>query len=381
MSIPRVGDMLVEAGVITQLQLHEALRHQAHAGGRLGTNLVELGFIDEKTLANFLAKQLSIPSVTAAQIDRITATVLSLVPAQMAERLRAVPVREDAGRLWVAMADPTDKSGIGEIEQLAKRPVRTMVAPELLIQYALEKHYKVRRKPRVVEVRTAGSGLLQFDKGPSSSSSPSVTYAPVPQSSAPVYQPMSTLDSDALSAVTGYLDESPQVAQPPAYAGAQSRLTIKTVVDQFVAASTDEAVLDAASRFLAQDVPRVWVFLLKSSELWSFNGRGIEPSSMNGVHVPLTELPLLAQSLSTGEVLAGRLQPAALGRLAAPLGVWAETLGIIVPVRIGKHAVGVIVCIDASLDAMRRKTEIDKLAQKIDQALHINYLRRLLVQV
>jgi hypothetical protein len=120
---------------------------------------------------------------------------------------------------------------------------------------------------------------------------------------------------------------------------------------------------------------------LKASELWSWGGRGIDPSTLNGVHVPLVELPLLAQALSTGEVQAGRLQPAALGRLAAPLGVWSETLGLVVPVRIGRHAVGCIVCVDASLDAMRKKAEIDRLAQKLDQALHINYLRRLLLQV
>src|SRR6185503_11730101 len=118
-------------------QLSEALRHQANAGGRIGTNLVELGFIEERTLAATLARQLSIPTVTAAQIDRASNHVLGLLPAGAAERLKAVPVREDAGKLWVAMADPTDKSALIELEKLAGRPVRTMVAPELLIQYAL----------------------------------------------------------------------------------------------------------------------------------------------------------------------------------------------------------------------------------------------------
>src|SRR6478672_11665849 len=99
-AVARVGDLLVEAGVISREQLNEALRHQAHTGGRLGTNLVELGFIDEKTLANFLAKQLSIPAVSAAQIDKITPTALQFLTAQAADRLRAIPVREDAGKLW-----------------------------------------------------------------------------------------------------------------------------------------------------------------------------------------------------------------------------------------------------------------------------------------
>src|SRR5579864_389651 len=107
-AVARVGDMLVEAGVISKAQLNEALRHQAHHGGRLGTNLVELGFIDEKTLATFLAKQLSLSAVTAASIDRIKREVLDLVPATVAEKLHAIPIREDAGKLWVALTDPTD---------------------------------------------------------------------------------------------------------------------------------------------------------------------------------------------------------------------------------------------------------------------------------
>jgi hypothetical protein len=362
--------MLLEAGVISRAQLHEALRHQARAGGRLGTNLVELGYIDEKTLANFLAKQLSIPSVTAAQVDRIPAAVLALVPAQLAERLRALPVREDAGKLWVAMADPTDKKALEELEQRVLRPVRPMVAPELLIQYALEKHYQVRRKPRLVEVRTSSSDLLRIGSTP---------RAPVAPADLPAaYQPLG-MQATAIEAATGYLDETPQVApiaQTPA-----ARLGLKELVGQLANASTDEAVLDLAARYLAQDVPRVWIFLLKSGELVSWGGRGLDATPMKGLKAPLTELPMVGQALSSGEVLAGQLQPASLGRLAGPLGVFGETLGMIVPVRIGKHAVGVIFCIDASLDAMRRKTDVDRLAQKLDQALHVNYLRRLLLQV
>ena len=362
--------MLVEAGVIDRTQLNEALRHQAHAGGRLGSNLVELGFIDERTLATFLSKQLSIPAVTAASIDRIKPQVLEYLSAAVAERLRALPIREDAGKLWVAMTDPTDKHAIAELEKLVRLPVRPMVSPELLMQYALEKHYKVRRKPRVVEVRTTGSDLLYIEDG--TRSAPRVASPPRPAVAGgpAVYLPSTgSMEVDALDAVTGYLDEAPPVAHV-APAALPSVLTMQAVAEQLAAASSDEAVLDVAARFLAQDIQRVWVFLLRNGELWSWGGRGVNPSAMNGKHVAMNELALVAQALSTGEVLAGRLQPAALGRLAEPLGVTNEVLGVIIPVRIGKHAVGVIIGVDLTLDAMRRKGEFDKLTLKLDQALH-----------
>src|SRR5512144_2635006 len=110
--LTRIGELLVDSGVITREQLSDALSHQRQHGGRLGTNLVEMGLVDEKTLSAVLARQLTIPSATAAQLERVDQFTLKLVPAKMAERLRAVPIREDAGKLWIAMADPTDQQAI-----------------------------------------------------------------------------------------------------------------------------------------------------------------------------------------------------------------------------------------------------------------------------
>lgn len=383
----RVGEMLVESGLITRDQLGQALRQQAQAGGRIGTNLVELGFIDEKTLAQVLARQLSIPSVSAAQIDRVTVQVTSLVPAADAERLKAVPIREDAGKLWVAMADPTDKSAVVELERLSGRPVRSMVAPELLIQYGLEKHYHARKRPRVVEVRAGSSGLLSLEEAMRAetppappplppSETPVRSAVPFAPGAAPVYRPI-PMAPGTLDSVTGYLDEAERL---PAEAIAPATLTLGSLATELAGATTDEAMLDLVVRYLGQDVPRVWVFLLRAGELVSWGGRGIDPAALAGVRAKLAELPVVAQALSTGEVLAGRLKPAALGRLAQPLSLYQEALGLIVPVRVGKQAVGAILGLDAGLETMRKKPELDRLALKLDQALHINYLRRLLLQ-
>ena len=372
-TLPRIGDLLVEAGAITRDQLADALAHQRQHGGRLGTNLVELGFIDEKTVASLLARQLSIPSATAAQLERCDSFALKLVPAGVADRLRAVPVREDAGRLWVAMADPTDQVALAELARVTAKPVRPMVAPELLIQYALERHYKVARKLRVVEVRTGGSDLLTID-APQTAKTAAGTLPP-PAEPAPVWNTFGGAPRVNVDALAGYLDDEPQ--RPAASPG---RMPMKEVSAQLVAAISDEAIFEVAQRYVAQDVKRLAVLLLRNGLLGGWRGVGVDNAQLRGINVALADAPVIARALASGEPWIGRLQAAELGALAAPLGASREALGVVLPVRIGKRAVGAVVGLDASLELLRHKPELARLAAKLDQALHISYLRRLLMQ-
>jgi hypothetical protein len=143
-------------------------------------------------------------------------------------------------------------------------------------------------------------------------------------------------------------------------------------------AGSDEAVLELVLRYLNQDIARVWAFLLRDQHLYSWRGRGIEPQVMANFMARPNELGLVMRAMGTGEVLAGRIMPGGLGRLAQTLGLRDETLGAILPIRLARKSVGAIVAVDATLAAMRRKPELDQLAVKIDHALHINHLKRLL---
>ena len=356
---PRLGELLMEAGAITEEQLQHALGQQARTGGRLGTNLVELGYVDEKTLSQVLSQQMRIPSATAAQIDRVAPDVLRLVPPSVAEKYRAIPLREDSGRLWVAMAEPTDRDAVEELARASGHPVRPMVAPELLIQYGLEKHYQMKRRPRVVEMRSAPSDLQLVD----ATGKPILGGADVP-----TYQPMPPPPPD-VEERAGFIDSA---------AAAVPRLTMETVTAELLQTQNDESVFDVGMRFVAQDVRRLLVLVLRSGELCGWRSHRVEPSLLRDLKLPPSELPHAAQSMSSGEVFIGRLAPSALGRLAPVMRVSQEVLAVIVPVRIGKRAVGCMVGLEASLEALRQKAEFDRLAFKLDQALHINYLRRLL---
>jgi hypothetical protein len=348
-----LGDLLVEAGLLTPTQLGEALRHQAQVGGRLGTNLVELGFVDERTLASALAKQLSIPSVTQAQLEKIPANLIQLIPGPLAARLRVVPMRLDSGRLWLAMSDPTDKDAQDEISRLTKNPVRAMVAPDMLIQSALEKYYRVQPVSRR---RTATPVPAEYQ---------------APIAPAPVYEEVALDDADV---ATGYLDDE----APPAVA-APSQANLPALLTQMANAATDEAVLDAVLRYLAPSAAKLCVLVLRKGQLVAWRGFNIDVAAASRIPVALDDLALFKAALDAGQSFVGRMESWTLGGLAKPLGAVGESLGLVMPMRLHQKAVGAILGLDASLDVMRRRGELDKLSTKLDQALQIQLLKKSLL--
>jgi hypothetical protein len=195
-------------------------------------------------------------------------------------------------------------------------------------------------------------------------------------SEAPVYTGVGSgpirVDIDA---VAGFLDEQPS---PPA--PLDERLPMAQVAAMLLAASCDDAIFEVAMRYVAQDVGRLAVFLLRNGLLGGWRGQGVDGAQLRQLNVALAEAPALARTLAQGEAWVGRLYAAELGPLAEPLGAAREGLGLLLPVLIGKRAVGVIVGLDGSLNALRHKADLDRLVVKLDQALHISYLRRLLLQ-
>ena len=94
---------------------------------------------------------------------------------------------------------------------------------------------------------------------------------------------------------------------------------------------------------------------------------------------PVEELPLAQSACASGEPYLGAVAPASFGRLAAGLGVTGSLLALFVPVRVGKRAVGCIIGVDVSSNAVAARAELERLAVKMDHALHIVHLRRLLL--
>ncbi|WP_025555701.1 GspE/PulE family protein [Vibrio parahaemolyticus] len=103
----RLGDLLVEEGIVSEDQIQQALSAQRSTGQKLGDALIDLGFITEKQMLEFLSQQLGLPLIDLGRAP-VDADAVQILPEVHARRLRAMVVARNGGTLRVAMSDPAD---------------------------------------------------------------------------------------------------------------------------------------------------------------------------------------------------------------------------------------------------------------------------------
>lgn len=147
----RLGTLLLRDAVITLTQLEQSLRAQVLGGGRLGTNLIELGFVDINTLGRYLARAMDVPLAIADRFDKATPEILEKLGAELADHYTAIPlglVKDEPHTMAVAMSMPLDGKIISGLERALKMAVKPYVAPELRLVYYLERYYGIKRQTR-----------------------------------------------------------------------------------------------------------------------------------------------------------------------------------------------------------------------------------------
>jgi hypothetical protein len=141
MARKKLGEMLVEAGVLSEQSLRMALAEQRRWGGTLGKTLVEMKVLSEAELVRVLSQQLGVEPVDLDHLD-IHPTVLELVPGEFAEQNSVVPFNQPMKFLDVAMAEPTNIGVIDELRIRTQLNIRPYIAGPKMIERALAKHYR-----------------------------------------------------------------------------------------------------------------------------------------------------------------------------------------------------------------------------------------------
>ncbi len=136
----KLGELLVRNGRINQAQLNEALGLQKDQGGRVGTNLVKLGYLTEKQLVDSLAQHFKVPSVELAGMD-IDEAVLKIIPADLARKYTILPVSKTGATVTVAMIDPTNVFAMDDVKFMTGYRVEPVIASESGIRTAIDRYY------------------------------------------------------------------------------------------------------------------------------------------------------------------------------------------------------------------------------------------------
>ena len=136
----KLGWMLVNGNIVTEAQLQETLEYQKKSGGKLGFNLVKLGFCSEEDITQFLSQQYGVPSVNLRHFE-IDDDVAKLIPAEVAQKYLIMPLSRNGATLTLAMVDPTNVFAMDDIKFMTGYNVEPVVASEMAIKEAIEKHY------------------------------------------------------------------------------------------------------------------------------------------------------------------------------------------------------------------------------------------------
>ncbi len=137
----RIGDLLVDKGLITPEQLSSALQKQQQQGGKLGEWLINLEFISEQRLLQVLSEQFQLPYLDLRRIE-LQPSLIKLLPESHARRYRAIVVSNEGEELVVGMNDPQDLMALDELARVLKRPFKLALVESAPLLKAIDFSYR-----------------------------------------------------------------------------------------------------------------------------------------------------------------------------------------------------------------------------------------------
>jgi len=156
----QIGELLLKENYITAEQLETALQAQRQHGGRLGSILINLGFVEDDDITALLSRKYGVPSINLSYFE-IDPAVIKLIPMEVAQKYTVVPLSRVGNTLTIASADPTNVFVMDDIKFMTGFNIEPVVASEASILEALEKYYGTQHS---IELKKVYEEIAQNDK-------------------------------------------------------------------------------------------------------------------------------------------------------------------------------------------------------------------------
>jgi type IV pilus assembly protein PilB len=175
--VSKLGEMLVKAQLITNTQLDEVIKIQRREGGKLGSIVVRAGFCSDQDIVSFLGMQYGVPAADLEQWPPIEPGIIALIPKDLAQRHKVLPLQRTGNVLTLAMSDPTDIFAMDDVRFHTGYNVDPVVSSEMGLARAVEKYYGGNSQIRLVDGQARASNQTR-QGAPGSSGGPSGSDGP-----------------------------------------------------------------------------------------------------------------------------------------------------------------------------------------------------------
>ena len=354
----KLGEILIERGLITGTQLEKALRNQLMLGGHLGTCLLELGLLSEEALGATLADVHGVPFAAAESFSWVTAPTLKAFPRRIVEEYRAIPIKRGEKAIRVAMVDPRDLSAKDALAFASAMKIEPWVVPEVRYFEALEKFYGVPRRPRYVALSAAIAVRKTLPAHPVKSKPASRKsgdgHGDVPAGTMPGVEfgygqswlevAKSLVPNDPIFHAAGG-DDTP----PPAL---RDRFT-----ERLCAANSRDDVASAVLDELGTTVARTALFAVRGDELGLWAARGFDPAHANSAPFPIASSGILKHLLGDDHYHGPLGNEPENRRFYDWLGIDAPAEILLVPVHLNDRFVALIYGDGGTLGRVQGQTE------------------------
>lgn len=364
----KLGELLLKEKLITTEQLDEALKSHTLFGIKLGSSLIELGFISDEQLCRFLSNKLGVPAVPPRAMSSVPQEVLGLVPAELAGRYRVIPIKVEGKKLALAMGDPTDFKAIDEVAFVTGCVVIPHIVPDVRITSALSKYYQIRGDIRYIKIEGEIANKRRFTPVEEKVVKAENISIPMMNESGELLNIEIPLEFEGFGSLPDYVDD------PITEAAGLDSYSVDRLSIEFASAKNRDQIANIFIKYLGQEFTVGALFIIRNNMAVGWRGvaSGKRIEELENMNILLSKPSVMRDVLETRQFAMGSLiQTPENKALLKSLSINSGTPLLVLPIVMLKKVVAVVV-VSADMDALgKRLQELQKLVHKASLAFEM----------
>jgi hypothetical protein len=370
----KLGEVLLKENIITAEQLKDVLKQQIIYGTRIGSSLIEMGYVDEASLAHLLSVKLGVPVAGQKELMSVSKELIRTFSAELILKYHVMPFRLDRNRLSLAMTDPTDIQAIDEIAFITGYVVQPFIALDVNISKAQAKYFQInsgeRRYQLMSKLRlmSAEANAINEEKESAPVIEERVVHA-VQVAPSP-FEDFASLNAESESECT----DSEQ----------SQKSTLEGILREFASASTRDAVADALVRYLSQEFSACMMLIVRGTVAVGWRGiiNGTKIVDLADLNLLLGKPSVVQDLVDSRDSVVGPLLNTPVNRqILDVLGIRVETPMIVQPVLMLNKVVAVIM-VPAEMEVLvQRLDEVRLLSREASLAFEMLIIKNKIMMI